>query len=80
MTLADVVQKSIGLINLIIPVLFALALVFFMVACVRYVMQAGEGGGEVRGQIVWGLIALFVLFTAWGLINVMCYTFFGTSC
>jgi hypothetical protein len=81
MTLSDVVSKTIGLINLIIPVLFALALVMFMWTAVRYVRQAGgEGAGEVRGQLLWGIIALFVIFTIWGLINVLCFTFLGHSC
>ena len=80
MTLTDVVAKVIGLINLVIPVLFALALVLFMWTAVRYVTLASEGGGEVRGQLLWALIALFVIFTVWGLVNVLCFTFLGQSC
>lgn len=80
MNLTDVIGHLIGLINLVIPVLFALAMVFFFWTIVRYVMQAGEGGGEVRGQILWGLIALVVIFSIWGILNVLCATFLGTSC
>lgn len=81
MTFADLVSSTIGLINLVIPVLFALALVMFMWTAVRYVRQAGgEGAGEVREQLLWGLIALFVIFSIWGLINVLCYTFLGHTC
>lgn len=79
-TLGDLVLKTIGLINLVLPVLFALAIVFFFWSLVRYVTQAGEGGGEVRGQILWGLLALFVIFTVWGLVNILCVTFLGASC
>ncbi len=80
MTLADVVSHVIGLINTIIPVLFTLALVLFMWTAVRYVTQASEGGGEVRGQLLWGIIALFVILSIWGLVNILCYTFLGVSC
>ena len=80
MTFADVIAKVIGLINIIIPVLLALALVFFVLTGVRYIWKAGEGGAEVRTQLLWGLIALFVLFTVWGLVNVMCATLLGHSC
>jgi len=80
MTLTDVIAKTIGLINIVIPVLITLALVMFMWTALRYVMQASEGGGEVRGQLAWALISLFVLFTVWGLVNVLCLTFLGQSC
>ncbi len=74
------VNNVIGLINLAIPVLIALALVMFMWTAVRYITQAGEVGGEARGQLLWALIALFVLFTIWGLVNVLCLSFLGHVC
>lgn len=80
MTLTDVIAKFIGLINQIIPVLLALALVFFMWSCVQYVRQSGEGGAEARSNVLWGLIALFVLFTVWGLVNILCLTLLGSTC
>ena len=81
MTLSDLVSKTIGLINLIIPVIIALGMVMFMWTAVRYVRQAGgEGASEVRGQLLWGIIALFVIFTIWGLVNILCLTFLGQSC
>jgi len=80
MTLTDVISKFIGLINQIVPVLLALAMVFLMWSAVSYVRQSGEGGAEARGNLFWAVIALFVLFTVWGLVNVLCLTLLGTSC
>jgi hypothetical protein len=81
LTFSDLVSKTIGLINLVIPLLFTLALVLFLWTGVRYIRQAGgEGASEVRGQLAWGLIALFVIFSVWGLVNILCFTFFGHSC
>ena len=80
MTLTDVISKFIGLINQIIPVLLALAMVFFMWSAVNYIRQSGEGGAEARSNLFWGVIALFVLFTVWGLVNVLCLTLLGQSC
>ena len=80
MTLSDVILNVIGLINQIVPVLLTLALVFFMWSCFQYVRQSGENGGEARSNVLWGLIALFVLFTVWGLVNVLCMTLLGSSC
>jgi hypothetical protein len=80
MTFTDVVVKLIGLINQIIPVLFALAMVFFVWSGVQYVRQAGGEGGEARSNLLWGVIALFVIFTVWGLVNILCLTLLGQSC
>lgn len=80
MTLTDVISKLIGLVNLVMPVAVTLALVLFMWTGVRYITHAGEGNAEVRGQLAWGLVALFVIFSVWGLVNVLCLTFLGSSC
>ena len=81
MTLGTLIVKIIGIIGTIIPVLFTLAMVFFMWSAFQYVRQSGgEGGGESRGNLLWGLIALFVIFSVWGLLNVLCLTLLDTSC
>lgn len=83
LTLGGVIGNVIGLINQMIPVLFALALVFFMWGCVKYIMSAGgEGGGHgtnPRDLIVWGLVSLFVIFSVWGILQVMCATLLGNG-
>ncbi len=80
MTLADVIARLIEFINTLIPVLIALELVLFFVVILRYLRHAGEGGGEARGQIVWGIVALFVTLSIWGILNVLCLSFLGNSC
>lgn len=80
MTLADVIAHLIGFINMLIPVLVALELVFFMWTALRYVYKGGEGGGEARGQLGWALISIFVTLSIWGILNVLCYTFLTHSC
>jgi hypothetical protein len=80
MTLQDVIVNIISLINDIIPVLIALALVFFMWSALQYIRQAGETGGETRSNLLWGIIALFVIFSVWGLVNILCWTLLSASC
>jgi hypothetical protein len=81
MTLSDVINNTIGLINHIIPVVIALAFVFFMWSGVQYVRKAGgEGVGEARNNMLWGVLALFIIFTIWGLLNILCVTFFNHLC
>lgn len=80
-TFAGLVSFIIGIINLILPVLTALALVLFLYSCFRYVLKASEshGKGAEREAIIWGLVALFVLVSVWGILRVMCVTLFGNS-
>ncbi len=78
----DVVSFVIHLIDLTIPVLTALALVIFLWSAVRYVTKAGEtaGRGPAREAMLWGLVALFVLFSIWGILRLLCSTFLVSSC
>ncbi len=73
MTLATLVGQIIGLINTIIPVLMGAALVLFFVGVIRYVYQSGDAHGHTEGKelFMWGLIALFILASVWGILAVM---------
>lgn len=77
----DVVAFVIGYINLIIPLLAAAALVLFLWSGVQYILKAGEshGKGPEREALLWGIIALFVLFSVWGILRLVCSTLIGTS-
>jgi len=66
-----VVGVVIDIINKIIPVLATLAVVLFMVSGLRYVRSAGSAKNNSREALVWGLIALFVLFSIWGILRVL---------
>ena len=80
--LADVANFVIGYVNLIIPVLTAIALALFLYAGVRYIFKAQDAGGKgpEREALIWGIVALFVLVSVWGLVRIMCIALLGTSC
>lgn len=80
-SLKDVVAFVIGYIDLIIPVLLALALVLFMWSGVQYIRKSGEshGKGAEREALLWGVVALFVLFSVWGILRIVCTTLIGTA-
>ncbi len=63
----------IPLINQVIPVLGALALVLFFIGVIRYIRS--EGDHSNRDEILWSLIALFVLFSLWGILRILTNTF-----
>ena len=80
-TFASAIQTLIGLINMLVSVLAALALVVFFIGLVRYVKDSADSHGheEGRERIIWSLVALFILFSIWGILALMSVAFFGSS-
>lgn len=76
MTFASLVGQAVDLINIGVQVLAAAALVLFMWAGVRYVTTATEKDQkQSREALLWGLIALFVLMSIWGILRILRSTF-----
>lgn len=66
------------IINLsIIPLFFTIAVAFFVYGVVQYMLaNADESKRETGKQyMVWGIIALTVMVTMWGLVNILAGTF-----
>lgn len=65
-----------NLLNLIIPILITLAVVLFFWGLARYIWSAGgdekEGGKQI---MIWGLVALFVMVSVWGILGLFGSTF-----
>jgi heme/copper-type cytochrome/quinol oxidase subunit 2 len=80
-TFASAVQTLIGLLNMIVGVLVALAVVVFFIGLVRYIKDAADSKGhkEGRERIIWSMVALFILFSVWGILALMSVTFFGSD-
>jgi hypothetical protein len=58
-----------GILNMLIPVLIAAALVVFFYGLVKYIRDAGEGHGEGRNTMIAGIVSLFIMVSVWGLVN-----------
>ena len=72
MTFQSLVYQAVDLINLAVQVLGALALVLFMWSGVRYITTATEKDQrQSRDALLWGLIALFVLVSIWGILRIL---------
>ena len=64
------------ILNTIIPLVIGLAFVFFLWGVFQYVTKDGaEEKGKARDTIIYGIIGLFVMLAAWGLVNVLTQTF-----
>ena len=71
-----------GILNPIISLLFTLAVVIFLWGIVNYVI--GIGGNEKKLEtgkkvMLWGIIGMFLMASARGIVAILCQ-FFGTGC
>ena len=61
---------SVGeVVNLVIPILFALALLGFFYGLVRYIFGKEDDKAAAKKTMIWGVIALFVMASVWGLVS-----------
>ncbi|MEY2640649.1 MAG: hypothetical protein RL150_42 [Candidatus Parcubacteria bacterium] len=61
-----------GLIQGLIPIVIGLALLVFLWGVLRYVIATDDAGkSSGRTFMLWGIIALFVMVSVWGLVNIL---------
>lgn len=68
-------------IGALIPLVISIALLVFLIGIVQYVTAGGdeEKRTAARGMIIFGIIALFVMVSVWGFVNILARTFFGSG-
>jgi len=66
-----------NIINKAIPFIIGLAVFIFIIGLIRYVNAGGEEDKikAARNTIIWGLIIIFVMFSAVGIVNLLNNTF-----
>lgn len=69
----DLIQQIGDLINLLVPILIALALVFFLWGLVTFIWNSGDESARDEGKkkMIWGIIALFIIVSVWGLVQLL---------
>lgn len=75
--LDDTLSTLGGLISSATPIVVALALLYFFWGLATFILSAGdeEKRNKSRGVMIWGIIALFIIVSVWGLIGVVQETF-----
>ncbi len=70
-TLNRLVTDIGGIVTLAIPIVFSLALLAFFWGLVKYIFAQGNEESKADGKkiMIWGLVALFVAATVWGLVE-----------
>jgi len=78
-TLKTVVDtRIIPLLDAAVGFLVSLAVVAFVLGLVRYLYSAGDNKkSEARQMMVWGVVAMFVMISVWGIVRIIHVTFFG---
>jgi len=65
-----------NVLNAVIPIIISLAIVVFIWGVFKYVASGdSEKKEEGRNLMIWGIIAIFVMVSVWGLVNILIQTF-----
>lgn len=61
----------------VIPLIFALAIASFVWGVVQYVINTDDEAKKAKGRqfMIWGIIALAVMVSVWGLVKILGTTF-----
>jgi uncharacterized membrane protein YidH (DUF202 family) len=78
MTEADALLGKIasGIINPVIALMFAIAIIFFLYGVVEFIMNSDneDKRSEGRKHMVWGVIGLFVMLSTFGIMSLLANT------
>jgi hypothetical protein len=74
--LFGIVLMAQSLINSLLPFIITLTIFYFIWGLFKLVRSGdGEGREEALGYVTWGVIALFVMVSVWGLVNILVRSF-----
>jgi len=81
MTFAEFVNAVVGFFNYyVVPVIFAIAFLSFLWGIMSAFIYHGENPSNQeagRTFLLWGLLGMVVMFSVWGLVNMVLRTFFS---
>ena len=77
--LSDIIFNFIDIISTLIPLVIALAILFFFWGLAKFILYADndEKRKEAKSIMIWGVIALFVMVTIGGIIALLSDSFLG---
>lgn len=73
MTFAQLVDSLVKLVDVaVMPLLYALAFILFLIGMVRFFFMGGEEARQKgRMFMLWGIIGFVVLFSVWGIVRLL---------
>ena len=77
LTFAELIGHATSLITALVPLVGSLAFLAFLIGIARFIFSAGDTKSHEDGKflMIWGLVALFVMFSIWGIIRLLASTF-----
>ena len=78
MTFAGLVDSFTDLINGLVGLLVGVAMIIFFIGVIKYIYRAPNPKAQRYGRdmIVWGLLAIFVMVSVWGILRLARESFF----
>lgn len=75
--LITVLDRIQNILDAVIPIIITLAVIYFFWGLAQYILESGnaEKKEEGRNKMIWGIIALFVMVSIWGLLGLIAGTF-----
>ena len=76
--LGGLILKLLDLLSLVTIIVGALALIWFFWGIIQYVLKADneDKQTQARGYMIYAVIGMFVMFSIWGIVNLVRNTFF----
>lgn len=72
----SLINMASDLINRLIPFIIALTVLVFLWGVFRFVLaRDSDATKEAQSFMIWGIIALFVMVSVWGLVNILVRSF-----
>src|ERR1700749_3199988 len=77
----DVLSATLHLLGDIVPLLFLVALFYFIWGLVGYIVKSGDEKAKAEGKwkMIWGAIGLFEMISVWGIVQIVQGELFGDS-
>lgn len=68
-----IIEKVGGWIDTLVPIVMTLALLYFFYGLAKYIMNAGDEAKAKEGKsiMIYGIIALFVMVSVWGVVYLL---------
>ena len=80
-TFQNILGQVKSILDLVIPIVITLAVIYFLWGLAKFLTSAGDSEKHEEGRniMIWGVIAIFVIVSFWGLVRVIQNTFSITN-
>ena len=70
-----------GLLNAVVPLIIGLAVIYFLWGVVQFVMNASDEDAKKKSRdtMIWGIIAIFIATSFWGILGILQGTFSAST-